>query len=232
MRVGERSFVAEQGDCYVIAGRRPYRIAADPDIPEVFAAPYYEHPDGTPRDVAQVGEGHDTTLLGAGFTCDRETARLLEVLPPVIHVRDPGGTAQTTIGTTIGLIKQEIDHKPIVDRLCQVLLLQVLRDHDTSLDPQLGKALQALHADLGRPWTGRPCAEGLQRHGRHHRVHGRLSHGKRGQRRVQEVHRVHAERVPGELGQPGLNRLTGQAYCLGSRGRGRPGAEDSPRTPN
>ena len=119
----------------------------------MFVAPYYEHPDGTPRDVARVGEGHDTTLLGAGFTCDRETARLLEVLPPVIHVRDPGGTAQTTIGTTIGLIKQEIDHKPIVDRLCQVLLLQVLRDHDASLDPQLGPALQALHADLARPWT-------------------------------------------------------------------------------
>ena len=78
--VGDESFWAEQGDCYVIAGRRPYRIAADPDTPSVFAGPIYEDETGTPRDLGKIGEGHDTTLLGAGFTCDQETARLLAVL--------------------------------------------------------------------------------------------------------------------------------------------------------
>lgn len=150
--VGEESFWAEQGDCYVVAGQRPYRIASDPDTPSVFAAPIYEHDDGTPRDTGRIGEGHDTTLLGAGFTCDPETSRLLAILPPVIHVQARTGTAPATIA----LIRDEIDGgKTILDRLCQVLLLQVLRDHAhrAELHPQLGPAVKALHDNLGHPWT-------------------------------------------------------------------------------
>lgn len=150
--VAGQSFWAEQDDCYLIAGRRPYRIASDPDTPSVFAAPCYEHEDGATRDVARVGEGHDTTLLGAGYTCDPEAARLLDVLPPVIHVQSCTGSARATIE----LIRNEIGGgKAILDRLSQVLLLQVLRDHAPSpeLHPQLGAAFKALHADLGHPWT-------------------------------------------------------------------------------
>lgn len=149
--VEDESFWAEQGDCYVIVGRRAYRIAADPDTPSVFAAPIYEDETGTPHDTAHVGEGHDTTLLGAGFTCEPETARLLEVLPPVVRARS------TTAQATIELIRNEIDggSRMILDRLTQVLLLQVLRDHALSaeLHPQLGPALKALHDNLGHPWT-------------------------------------------------------------------------------
>ncbi|MCX2947700.1 AraC family transcriptional regulator [Lentzea sp. NEAU-D7] len=145
--VAGESFWAEQGDCYVIAGRRPYRIAADPDTPSVFAAPCYEDEHGKPRDRAQVGEGHDTTLVGAGFTCEPEDARLLGVLPPVIHVRAGAAAA------TIDLIRSEIGGGGmILDRLCQVLLLQVLRDHVTD-DPGLGPAFEAMRADLRHPWT-------------------------------------------------------------------------------
>jgi AraC-like DNA-binding protein len=150
--VGDESFWAEEGDCYVIAGRRKYRIAADPETPSVFAAPIYEHEDGTPRDTGWIGEGRDTTLVGAGFTCDTETARLLDVLPPVTHVRAGTGAAQATIE----LISREIDgSKMILDRLCQVLLLQVLRDHalSPSAHPQLGPALKALHGNIEHAWT-------------------------------------------------------------------------------
>ncbi|WP_439657560.1 AraC family transcriptional regulator [Lentzea sp. HUAS TT2] len=149
--VAGQSFWAEQGDCYVIAGRRPYRIAADPSIPSVFAKPYYDHEDGTQRDTARVGEGHDTTLLGAGFTCDPEAAWLLEVLPPVIHVR------AGTVAATIALIRSEVHNgsRMILDRLCQVLLLQVLRDHtsDVLTHQQFGPVLKAMHDDLAHPWT-------------------------------------------------------------------------------
>ncbi|GGN01379.1 hypothetical protein GCM10011609_44970 [Lentzea pudingi] len=86
-------------------------------------------------------------MLGAGFTCEPEDARLLGVLPPVIHVRAGAAAA------TIELIRSEIGGgRLILDRLCQVLLLQVLRDH-TSDDPALGPALRAMHDDLRRPWT-------------------------------------------------------------------------------
>lgn len=149
--VAGQSFWAEQGDCYVIAGKRPYRIAADPSTPSVFAMPYYDHEDGTQRDTARVGEGHDTTLLGAGFTCDQEAVRLLGFLPPVIHVRAGSAAA------TIALIRSEIHGggRMILDRLCQVLLLQVLRDHspDATAHPQLGPALKAMHDDPAHPWT-------------------------------------------------------------------------------
>lgn len=150
--VGDESFWAEQGDCYVVAGRRPYRIAADPDTPPVWAGPVYEDEHGAPRDTGRIGAGHDTTLLGAGFTCEPEAARLLGVLPPVIHVRADTETAQATIE----LIRNEINgSKLILDRLCQVLLLQVLRDHAPSaeLHPRLGPALKALHDNIKHPWT-------------------------------------------------------------------------------
>lgn len=152
--VGDESFWAGEGDCYVIAGRRPYRIASDPDTPSVFAAPVYEHPDGTPRELGTIGEGHDTTLLGAGFTAGPEADQVLAVLPPVIHVRGAeSGTAQATIE----LISREIEGggRMILDRLTQVLLLQVLRDHalSASLHPQLGPALKALHGNVKHPWT-------------------------------------------------------------------------------
>ncbi|MET9230744.1 AraC family transcriptional regulator [Lentzea sp. NPDC003310] len=145
--VAGQGFWAEQGDCYVIAGRRPYRIAADPDTSSVFAAPYYEDEHGTPRDTARIGEGHDTTLLGAGFTCDPEDAQLLQVLPPVLHVRTGA------VEATIELIRSEIDgSKMILDRLCQVLLLQVVRDHASEEQTQLAPALEAMQ-DLRHPWT-------------------------------------------------------------------------------
>lgn len=43
----------------------------------------------------------------------------------------------------------------ILDRLCQVLLLQVLRDHALSpaAHPQLGPALKALHDNSEHAWT-------------------------------------------------------------------------------
>ncbi|WP_285642260.1 cupin domain-containing protein [Lentzea sp. NBRC 102530] len=106
-----RGFWAEQGDCYVIVGRRPYRIASDPDTSSVFAAPYHEDEHGTPRDEARVGEGDGTTLLGAGFTSEPETARLLEVLPPVIHVRAGGDVALRVLRAV------PEDHRPDPARL-------------------------------------------------------------------------------------------------------------------
>ncbi|MEV6239448.1 AraC family transcriptional regulator [Lentzea sp. NPDC051838] len=150
--VGDESFWAEQGDCYVIAGKRPYRIASDPDTPSVFAAPVYDHADGTPRDVGRIGQGHDTTLLGAGFVCEPDAGGLLRILPPFLHVQAGTSTAQATIA----LIRAEIDgSRMILDRLFQVLLLQVLRDrsHSAELHPQLGPALKALHEDIAHPWT-------------------------------------------------------------------------------
>jgi AraC-like DNA-binding protein len=96
-------------------------------------------------------------LLGAGFTCDPEAARLLDVLPPVIHVR----ARTSSVQATIGLISGEIGGGGmILDRLTQVLLLQVLRDHapSPSLHPRLGPAFKALHDNLGHPWTVRELA--------------------------------------------------------------------------
>ncbi|RDI22149.1 AraC family transcriptional regulator [Lentzea flaviverrucosa] len=104
--VAGESFWAEQDDRYVIAGRRPYRIAADPDTPSVFAAPYYEdlrHP-WTVRERAAVaavsrsaffarfGESTGMTPLGYLYRLRmRHAARLL---------RDTGGTVASVAAAT------------------------------------------------------------------------------------------------------------------------------------
>ncbi|WP_204073835.1 AraC family transcriptional regulator [Planotetraspora phitsanulokensis] len=159
----------EQGDCYVVVGRRRYRLASDLDTDPVPAYPVYRTPDGAPRKVAQVGEGWDTTITGAGFIFDPDPAPLLfDVLPPLIHVSAALERAPV-LRTTLCLLAHEsqgewLGQPAMMNRLAHMLLLQALREHTgtaegsggllaASLHPQLGAALRALHTDITQPWS-------------------------------------------------------------------------------
>jgi AraC-like DNA-binding protein len=161
---------AVRGDCYLVFGRRRYRIGSDLEVPASPSYPVFRTPDGQPRPVARTGVGHDTTLTGAGFVFDADAAPLLlEVLPPIVHI--PAASEHAAVlRATLTLLAHEVrgdrlGRTAMVDRLSHVVLLHALRAYAESgtatsggwlraaLDPQIGAALRALHADIGHPWT-------------------------------------------------------------------------------
>ena len=98
---------------------------------------------------------------------------LLESLPDTVHLRPAAGS---TLRATIDLLAREMGRdepgqQALLDRLLDVALVQVLREHfraneDSAPawfraleDPAVGAALRALHADPSHPWTVQELAD-------------------------------------------------------------------------
>ncbi len=104
-------------------------------------------------------------LTGTFPTSGRIARRLLEALPPVLHV-----PRQEQRSRALDLLEEELTSRhpgreAMLDRLLDVLLIASLRDglslpdvqapawYGASSDPVVGPALAAMHADPGREWT-------------------------------------------------------------------------------
>jgi AraC-like DNA-binding protein len=128
---------------------------------------------GVDRYSARVGrtDGEPTTrTVGGHFSFDAANQGLLaSLLPPLVHVRaaDPGAARLKTL---IGLIDDEAfgdrpGRAPVLERLLEVLLMEVIRQGPTQAaeprpgllaglaDPQVARALAAIHEDVRRNWT-------------------------------------------------------------------------------
>ncbi|GIG37526.1 AraC family transcriptional regulator [Cellulomonas pakistanensis] len=127
---------------------------------------------GGPSGDGPAGDGRTgTTILLCGVVAfDEPAAReLLALLPPVVHVSaaDPG---PTPVADTVRLMAAELAEvrpggEAIATRLADVLVVQAVRawlDRDPAArtgwlgalaDPQVGRALAAVHAEPGRGWT-------------------------------------------------------------------------------
>jgi AraC-like DNA-binding protein len=118
-------------------------------------------------------DGPLTELVCGGLRLEYPTARrLLDGLPPVVHVRT---VRRTVLGATLDLLGEEVQRREVgseavISRLCDILVIQAIRhwlasDQATAspwlramTDPQLGPALAAIHADPAAPWTVRSLA--------------------------------------------------------------------------
>jgi AraC-like DNA-binding protein len=95
------------------------------------------------------------------------SAGLLSSLPTTLRLRPAvgGSLRATTDMIAHELLRDEPGQQTLLDRLLDVALVQILREHFTtnqhtapawfhaSSDPHLGPALHAIHADPGHPWT-------------------------------------------------------------------------------
>ncbi|MFE7330356.1 AraC family transcriptional regulator [Streptomyces sp. NPDC057565] len=165
-----------EGDCYLLAHRRPFTLLSDPEAVPVPAAPLFAR---TEDGVARAGEGDDTFLVGGRFSFGaRAQELLLDRLPPVIHI--PAGTRHAeTMQWALSAIDQELTHRQlastlVAEHLAVVMLVHVLRLHLARephavsgwlaglADPLVATALAALHQDPARAWTvaelARACA--------------------------------------------------------------------------
>ena len=172
-------------DLVVVTGREGALLADDPSgsaapfctvtprgVEEVGTGRLLEGPWRGPASPASAGrpeeseEGEGPVLLTGSFpTSGRIAGRLLEALPPVLHVPREAQSSHALELVEDELSARRPGREAMLDRLLDILLIAALRDglalpdveapawFDASSDPVVGPALAAMHADPGRQWT-------------------------------------------------------------------------------
>lgn len=155
------------GDCFLLAPGSSYSLR---DNPRTHAASFCSV---LPKDGSQIvrygGGGAPTTIISGWFRFGATSLQsLVRLLPPLILVKaeEPQTLA---LHTTMNMLAAETaDPAPgsglLVQRLADILFVQCLRAHIASkgcgngllrafFDPQIGAALQSMHARIEAPWT-------------------------------------------------------------------------------
>lgn len=171
-----------KGECWIaFEGELPLRLETGAFLllPATPAFTLSSHPDMVgmtvdPMDVpvrhgAQDGEA-DFEALGGTFRIETANAPLLlALLPRMIHV-PPSEGRSVRLGRLIALIAEECGgdepgKNMILQRMVEVLLIEALRSHGTTMDedragllqgmrdPALARVLAAMHADVRADWT-------------------------------------------------------------------------------
>jgi AraC-like DNA-binding protein len=116
------------------------------------------------------GGGARTTVISGTLGFDpAASGPLLEVLPPLLHLRadeDEGGILRTTLELLAAETGGDrLGRAQVCARLGEILFVQAIRRFaarraeggvcwlSALADPHVGAALRAMHGDLARPWT-------------------------------------------------------------------------------
>ncbi|TLD72873.1 AraC family transcriptional regulator [Phragmitibacter flavus] len=118
------------------------------------------------------GQGPSTSIVAGCFSlASPESDILVKHLPPIVHLQGSGNHTTPWFQSTLQFIASEVAQNlpggtAIVDRLAEVLFVQAMRSRIGSSsptnkpswlhalnDPQIGEAIQLMHAEPGRPWT-------------------------------------------------------------------------------
>jgi AraC-like DNA-binding protein len=161
------------GDCVLLTRGRPSRLASDPNLPPLDAVAILGAAEA--GGLVKLGDAPNCSGLGGYFAFQGPQAGLLlELLPPLVHIRKAADRA--ALRSRLELIMEELrTPQPggalIAEHLAQMVLVQALRLNMTGAAPgavgwlyalgdrQLSVALTALHAHPGRRWTLQTLAE-------------------------------------------------------------------------
>lgn len=159
------------GELALVPHGRGHDLLSGPD------APPSRRVDRLPQDyltehysVLHHGGGGQRTQLVCGVVgFDEPAAReLLRALPPVLRTGVGDGTSR--VDDTLRIMAEELSRprpggEAVATRLADILVVQAIRgwlEHDPGArggwlraldDERIGRALEAVHADPGRPWT-------------------------------------------------------------------------------
>lgn len=132
-------------------------------------------PSGVPR-LDHGGPGPGARIFCGTFHLEHDAERsLLSLLPEIMHVRAARGDDGEGISDTLRLLDREVSRgspgsRTIVLRLCDVLFVQVLREHVHASpagargwlaalrDEHVGKALALIHQNPAEKWDARLLA--------------------------------------------------------------------------
>lgn len=156
-------------DCYLMTNVA-FRIASAPDHLEtaIDGVDYFIH-NRAADGIVRWGERMDMLAVGGHFSFDPEhSALLLDLLPPLIHIRAASEHA-AALRSVLGLLRHEIGAaRPgrhlMTESLARMAFVQVLRTFAASPgqtggwlgalgDPKICAILSLLHANPARRWT-------------------------------------------------------------------------------
>ncbi|MBV8398674.1 MAG: AraC family transcriptional regulator [Acetobacteraceae bacterium] len=164
---GEPPVQVGAGECFLLPRGRPFRIASDLSLEPVPVSQVLP-PEPNGRILTYQGGG-DYLSIGGYFTLSEgQSELLLNVLPPLLHIRDLPGAA--TLRWCVERMRQELaEGQPgdfvVAQQLATIVLVQALRlylsDRKTAQagwlfaldDKRLRAAIAAMHGAPGQRWT-------------------------------------------------------------------------------
>ena len=165
---GHEPVLLQEGDFYLLGNPPPYVLASALDEePRDAKALWGNATDGAVRIGPEAEES--TYLCGGHFSFDDlNAAMLIDLLPPLVHVRaaDPRGELLAHL-TELLITEVEttaVGGSLVMDHLAQILFVHMLRAHADQAgrpagwlgalsDDGIGAALRAMHADVAHRWT-------------------------------------------------------------------------------
>jgi AraC-like DNA-binding protein len=158
------------GDIVLVRGGLDHQLASSPDEHCSPLSEYLERArvHGSPRRFVSGESGEPAEFFCGAYIFEGDICqRLLQLLPDTVRLRPAAGSA---LRTTMDLLAREMlqddpGQQTLLDRLLDVALVQVLREHfaaqgpgapawfRASGDAQIGPVLRAVHDDPGRRWT-------------------------------------------------------------------------------
>jgi AraC-like DNA-binding protein len=157
---------AETGDVFLLSGQQAFVLASELESEPIQAASLFH--DAGPR-IANLGEGDDFFQIGGFVRVDPISGGLLlDVLPPLIHVKVTSPHAPVLQWLVNQLVRERLSELPgsslASAQLAQLMLIEIVRAHlETSgrlpagllraaHDPMIAPALRLMHDDPGRVW--------------------------------------------------------------------------------
>jgi AraC-like DNA-binding protein len=165
--------LVKAGDCFLLPRGRSFRLASDLALPPVdFRTILSTVGDGRIR---SFNGGGDSLMVGGHFLLSGNHAGiLLEVLPPIVHIRKESDKA--AMRWSLERMMQELrDPQPggflVAQHLAYMMLVQALRLHLAEglrggvgwlfalADKQMSAAIHSIHGDPAHGWTIQKLAE-------------------------------------------------------------------------
>ena len=158
----------EAGDCVLLSGGQPCRLTTDPSLPATDAA-VFKSAIRHNGDIVTLNGGGDSLTLGGHFLLSGPHANvLLDLLPPVIHIRKE--SIDPAFHWSLDLLMCELrTSRPgsslVEQHLASLILIQALRVYLSEgsngvsgwlfalSDEKISRALIAIHGDPAERWT-------------------------------------------------------------------------------
>lgn len=173
----------QSGDLALLPLGAGHVLSSDPTLPSIPIERALESQATRDGAVYRMGGGGEQTHVVCGqFSFSGVLApKLLTVLPPLIHIRAESGRPLEWLRLTTHFLVEETRHpRPgsaiMIARLLDLLFIQTIRAWGANSpsrrgwlsglsDPQIGRALSAIHDEPARNWTVEALAEiaGLSR---------------------------------------------------------------------
>lgn len=158
------------GEIVLVPHNEPHILASEAGLAPVDAAKVM--PLARPGSVSEIdyGGGGEMTRLVCGFLATDAVNPILESLPSVVRVDIRQGSSQEWVESSVRFAASELanGNRPtsnVIVRLSECLLAEAIRHHATAegqadggwfrgfSDPQIGRALAAIHRDVAHDWT-------------------------------------------------------------------------------